>query len=200
MIAGALMRRSLSGSAHILSWGCNDDISFRAISVLMANQIRALHDIKDLDMRIAANGDWFYQGSKIERPALVRLFSTVLRVEPDGRFFLQTPVERGEVIVEKTPFIAILMTVEGSGTDQTLRFETNVGDSVVADPAHPLSFTLDPETNEPFPVLDVRDGLTARLNRAVFYQLVDLAVEDPESGGLRVWSGGTAFSLAGLDP
>ena len=168
----------------------------------MANQIRALHDIKDLDMRIAANGDWFYQGSKIERPALVRLFSTVLRVEPDGRFFLQTPVERGEVIVEKTPFIAISDDGRGQrGRTRPMRFETNVGDSVVADPAHPLSFTLDPETNEPFPVLDVRDGLTARLNRAVFYQLVDLAVEDPESGGLRVWVGRVRrFSLAGLDP
>jgi hypothetical protein len=70
----------------------------------MANQIRVLHDIKDLDMRIAANGDWFYRGSKIERQALVRLFSTVLRLEVDGRFFLQTPVERGEVIVEKDAF------------------------------------------------------------------------------------------------
>ena len=137
----------------------------------MANQIRVLHDIKDLDMRIAANGDWFYRGSKIERQALVRLFSTVLRLEVDGRFFLQTPVERGEVIVEKTPFIAILLTVEGTGAAQTLRFETNVGDTVLADASHPLTFTLDPKTGEPFPILEVRDGLTARLNRAVFYQL-----------------------------
>ena len=166
----------------------------------MANQIRVLHDIKDLDMRIAANGDWFYRGSKIERQALVRLFSTVLRLEVDGRFFLQTPVERGEVIVEKTPFIAILLTAEGTGAAQTLRFETNVGDTVLADASHPLTFTLDPKTGEPFPILEVRDGLTARLNRAVFYQLVDLAEEDPETGSLQVWSSGQAFSLAGLEP
>jgi hypothetical protein len=166
----------------------------------MANQIRVLHDIKDLDMRIAANGDWFYRGSKIERQALVRLFSTVLRLEVDGRFFLQTPVERGEVIVEKTPFIAILLTAEGTGAAQTLRFETNVGDTVLADASHPLTFTLDPKTGEPFPILEVRDGLTARLNRAVFYQLVDLAEEDPETGSLQVWSAGQAFSLAGLEP
>lgn len=171
----------------------------------MTQPIRVPRNIQDLDMRIAANGDWFYQGSKINRKALVRLFASVLRVEADGRYFLQTPAERGEVVVEKTPFIAVLMSVEGSGREQRLTFETNVGDRVVADADHPLSFTLDAETGEPLPVLLVRDGLTARLNRAVFYQLVDLAVEDPTSGarpetGMVVWSGGQAFSLAGLDP
>lgn len=167
----------------------------------MTQPIRVPRDIKDLDMRIAANGDWFYRGSKINREALVRLFASVLRIEDDGRYFLQTPAERGEVVVEKTPFIAILMTVQGTGRDQQLTFETNVGDQVTAGDAHPLTFTLDPETGEPFPTLMVRDGLTARLNRAVFYQLVNLAQDGEQSGKeeMVVWSGGSAFSLAGLE-
>ena len=165
----------------------------------MTAEIRVPWDIQDLDMRIAANGDWFYRGSKINRAALVKLFSSVLRLEPDGRYFLQTPAERGEVVVEKTPFIAVLMSVEGEGDAQVLRFETNVGDHVTADADHPLSFTLDPENGEPLPIVEVRNGLTARLNRAVFYQLVDLAETDAETGELRVWSSGEVFSLAGLD-
>ena len=166
----------------------------------MTDPVRIPRDIQDLDMRIAANGDWFYQGSKISRPKLVKLFSTVLRLEDDGRYFLQTPVERGEVVVEKTPFIAILMTVEGAGNDSSLTFETNVGDRVTADAEHPLTFSLEAGSDEPFPVVEVRHGLLARLNRPVFYQLVDLAEEDPDTGELVVWSAGTAFSLAGLNP
>lgn len=165
----------------------------------MTTEIRVPRDIKDLDMRIAANGDWFYRGSKINREALVRLFSSVLRREADGRFFLQTPAERGEVVVEKTPFIAVLMDVEGEGPAQTLRFQTNVGDHVTADADHPLSFTLDAENGEPLPIVEVRDGLTARLNRAVFYQLVDLAETDTETGEMQVRSAGQTFSLAGLE-
>ena len=79
----------------------------------MAEHPLSFHEIKDLDMRIAANGDWFYRGSRIERKNLVRLFSTILRREEDGRYFLQTPVERGEVLVEKAPFMAVLMDAEG---------------------------------------------------------------------------------------
>ena len=170
----------------------------------MTQPMRVPRDIQDLDMRIAANGDWFYRGSKINREALVRLFASVLRIEADGRYFLQTPAERGEVVVDKTPFIAILMTVEGEGRDQRLTFTTNVGVIVVADAEHPLSFTLDPATGEPLPIVLVRDGLTARLNRAVFYQLVDLAQgtsgPDDAGAGMTVWSSGEAFSLDGLTP
>ena len=170
----------------------------------MTQPIRVPRDIQDLDMRIAANGDWFYRGSKINREALVRLFASVLRIEADGRYFLQTPAERGEVVVEKTPFIAILMTVEGAGRDQRLTFTTNVGDTVVAAAEPPLSVTRDPATGEPSPIVLVRDGLTARLNRAVFYQLVDLAQgtsgPDDAGAGMTVWSSGEAFSLDGLTP
>ena len=165
----------------------------------MANAPRTLHNIKDLDMRIAANGDWFYQGSKIERKSLVKLFSTVLRIEEDGRYFLQTPVERGEVIVELAPFIAQLLSVEGEGTGQRLIFTTNVEDQVTAGAENPLTFAVSPVSGEPMAFVDVRNGLKARLNRPVFYQLVDLAVKNEKSGSLEVWSDGMAFSLASLE-
>jgi len=166
----------------------------------MADNPLSFHEIKDLDMRIAANGDWFYRGSRIERKNLVRLFSTILRREDDGRYFLQTPVERGEVLVEKAPFMAVLMEVEGEGEAQKLTLETNVGERFVAGPDHPLSFSLDLDSGEPLPLLDLDRGLTARLSRAVFYQLVDLAVPRGAAGPLEIWSGGVAFSLAALQP
>ena len=165
----------------------------------MAEAPRTLHNIKDLDMRIAANGDWFYQGSKIERKSLVKLFSTVLRIEEDGRYFLQTPVERGEVIVELAPFIAQLLSVEGEGKAQRLIFTTNVEDHVTAGIGKPLTFAVSPVSGEPMAFVDVRNGLKARLNRPVFYQLVDLAVENDDTGALEVWSDGVAFSLAVLE-
>ncbi|MGB1146953.1 MAG: DUF1285 domain-containing protein [Alphaproteobacteria bacterium] len=165
----------------------------------MAEAPRTLHNIKDLDMRIAANGDWFYQGSKIERKSLVKLFSTVLRIEEDGRYFLQTPVERGEVIVELAPFIAQLLSVEGEGRAQRLIFTTNVEDHVTAGIDNPLTFAVSPVSGEPMAFVDVRNGLKARLNRPVFYQLVDLAVENEDTGALEVWSDGVAFSLAVLE-
>ena len=166
----------------------------------MAEHPLSFHEIKDLDMRIAANGDWFYRGSRIERKNLVRLFSSILRREEDGRYFLQTPVERGEVLVEKAPFMAVLMDAEGEGHAQKLTFETNVGERFTAGPDYPLSFSLDLDSGEPLPLLALDRGLTARLNRAVFYQLVDLAVARSEEGPLEVWSSGIAFSMAALQP
>jgi hypothetical protein len=167
----------------------------------MAEPSRTLHNIKDLDMRIAANGDWFYQGSKIERKSLVKLFSTILRLEEDGRYFLQTPVERGEVMVELAPFMALLLSVAGEGdpAQQQLTFTTNVDEEVRVGPDHPLSFAISPVSGEPMAFVEVRNGLKARLNRPVFYQMVDLAQPNATSGALEVWSGGQAFSLAALE-
>ncbi|MEC8275848.1 MAG: DUF1285 domain-containing protein, partial [Pseudomonadota bacterium] len=105
-----------------------------------------------------------------------------------------------EVLVEKAPFMAVLMEVEGEGEAQKLTLETNVGERFVAGPDHPLSFSLDLDSGEPLPLLDLDRGLTARLSRAVFYQLVDLAVPRGEDGPLEIWSGGVAFSLAALQP
>src|SRR3569832_40821 len=92
----------------------------------------------DLDMRIARDGTWFYLGTPIGRPALVRLFSTILRREDDGGYVLVTPVEKVQLKVDDVPFIAVRVDTEGQGHDQRLRFLTNVGDDVVAGPEHHL--------------------------------------------------------------
>ncbi len=144
----------------------------------------------DSDMRIARDGTWFHQGSPIGRKELVRLFSTVLRKDADG-FVLVTPAEKLSIAVEDAPFIAVLMDRQGEGREQTLSFTTNLGDESVAGPDHPLRFVM--QDGAPVPYLHVRGHLEARLARAVYYQLVDLAVE--EGGMLGVWSGGVFFAL-----
>ena len=90
----------------------------------------------DLDMRIARDGTWFYLGTPIGRPELVRLFSTILRRDGDD-YFLVTPVEKVGITVDDAPFVAVDFEAEGTGAAQTLRFETNVGDHVTAGPRHP---------------------------------------------------------------
>ena len=154
----------------------------------------------DLDMRIARDGTWFYQGTPIGRKPLVKLFSTVLRREPDGSYWLVTPVERGRIAVEDAPFTAVELTAAGKGRDQTLTFRTNVDDEVTADAAHPLRVAHDPETGEPRPYIMVRNGLEARLVRSVYYQLVELGEERREGGAMiyGVWSKGRFFPLGTL--
>lgn len=150
----------------------------------------------DIDIRIARDGTWFHEGSPIGRKELVRLFSTILRKDPDG-FHLVTPAEKMRIKVEDAPFIAVLMEVEGHNRDQRLVFTTNVGDEVVANADNPIRVETNPETGEPAPYVHVRRGLEARLARPVFYQLADLAVpgEGAQAGVLGVWSGGIFFPL-----
>jgi len=155
----------------------------------------------DLDMRIARDGTWYYRNSPIGRPALVKLFSTVLRREADGSYWLVTPVERGRITVEDAPFVAVELTVSGSGPDQVLTFRTNLDDFVTADADHPIRVSHHPETAEPAPYILVRDGLEARLARAVYYQLVELG-EERSVGGVAqygVWSKGHFFPLGELE-
>ncbi|MEG6510213.1 DUF1285 domain-containing protein [Methyloligella sp. 2.7D] len=150
----------------------------------------------DIGMEIRRDGTWFYQGSPIGRKALVKLFATVLRKEADGTHYLVTPVEKVSVKVEDSPFLAVAMAVIGEGKDQALSFRTNLDDEVTTDAAHPLSFR--PESDGSFtPYVLVRDALLARVNRAVFYDLVELAVE--HEGRLGVWSGGTFFAFPQID-
>ena len=146
------------------------------------------------EMRIARDGTWFHQGSPIGRRELVRLFSTVLRKDEDG-FMLVTPAEKLAIQVEDAPFLAVLMDVSGSGRDQRLTFITNVGDESVAGPAHSLRFARGAD-DTPIPYVHVRGGLEARISRAVYYQLVDLAVTD--GGVLGVWSDGIFFTMEGI--
>lgn len=151
----------------------------------------------DIDMRISRDGTWFYHGSPIGRKPLVQLFSKVLRREPDGHFYLVTPAERARISVEDAPFVAVELDVAGAGRDQALTFRTNVEDTVTADAQHPIRVVLDPATGEPSPYVLVRDGLEARLNRTVFYQMVELGVE-VEQGGTPyygVWSRNSFFPI-----
>jgi hypothetical protein len=155
----------------------------------------------DFDIRIARDGTWYYRGSPIGRKPLARLFSTVLRREADGSYWLVTPVERGRIIVDDAPFTAVELTAAGSGRGQTLTFRTNLDDEVTADAGHPLRVAHDPETGEPSPYIMVRNGLEARLARPVYYQLVELGEERRESGAsiYGVWSNGQFFPLGSLE-
>ena len=150
----------------------------------------------DIDIRISRDGTWYHQGSPIGRKELVRLFSTILRRDPDG-FHLVTPVEKMRIVVEDVPFQAVLMDVRGEGRDQALNFTTNVGDETEAGPDNPIRVETDPATGEPAPYVHVRKGLEARIARAVFYQMADLAVpgEGEHAGWLGVWSNGRFFRL-----
>ncbi len=150
----------------------------------------------DLDMRIVRDGTWYYNGTPITRKPLVRLFSTVLRHEDDG-FFLITPVEKGPVQVEDAPFVAVEMTVSGSGRDQILSFRTNVDDWVAADAEHPIRVDIDPDTGEPSPYILVRDRLDALISRSVYYDLVELGVEELQGNDYLygIWSKNVFFSL-----
>ena len=142
----------------------------------------------DIDIVIKRNGQWFHEGTPIGREALVRLFSTVLRKDPDG-FHLVTPVEKMRITVEDAPFIAVRVDQDG----EDLVFQTNVGDEVRAGPDHALRVETDPNTGEPRPYLHVRRGLEALVARPVFYELVGMA--DEAEGRLEVRSGGAAFDL-----
>ncbi|SER69269.1 hypothetical protein SAMN04490244_102178 [Tranquillimonas rosea] len=135
----------------------------------------------DLDMRIARDGTWFYQGTPIGRPALVRLFSTILKVE-DGAYFLVTPVEKVGITVDDAPFVAQDFTADGDGAAQVITFVTNVGDSVAAGPDHPIRVVRDAETGEPAPYVMVRAGLEALIDRKSFYRLVDICETQRHEG------------------
>lgn len=151
----------------------------------------------DLDMRIARDGTWFYLGTPIGRPALVRLFSSILKREGE-RYYLVTPVEKVGITVEDAPFVAVDFTVEGEGPDQSLTFETQVEEHVAAGPDHPIRVELDPETGEPAPYVLVRRNLEALIDRKSFYRLVEIGREETVAGARQygIWSGGRFFPIA----
>jgi hypothetical protein len=143
----------------------------------------------DSAMRIARDGTWYHEGSPIGRPEMVRLFSTILRREPDGSHVLVTPVEKLDIIVEDAPFVAVEVKSEGEGPERRLGFRLNTGDLVVAGPEHRLRFEAGPH-----PYVEVRAGLDALVARPVYYELAELALgEGATPPGL--WSGGLFFPL-----
>ena len=157
-------------------------------------------DHGDLDMRIARDGTWHYRGSPILRLPLVKLFASVLRREADGSYWLVTPAERGRIQVEDVPFLAVELERAGEGREQRLTFRTNLDEFVTLGPERPLRL-LTAEDGQPAPYIPVRAGLEARLARPVFYELVDLGVEETLGGAVvfGVWSGGAFFRLGEPD-
>lgn len=157
-------------------------------------------DCGDLPFLIRRDGTWLYRGSPIARKELVCLFASVLKREDNGTYWLETPAERGRIEVEDVPFVAVELDWSGDGRQQTLSFRTNVDQVVTAGPEHPIRVAHDLLTCEPTPYLLVRPGIEARINRAVYYELVALGV--PEWVGCRrmlgVWSSGKFFSLGEL--
>jgi len=158
-------------------------------------------DCGDLEIRIARDGSWFYRGSPIDRPSLVKLFASVLRREADGRYWLVTPAERGRIDVEDVPFLAVALTIEGAGRNQQLIFGTNLDEFVTAGVDNPLRVET-AASGEPAPYILVRDGLEARLARPVFYELVELGTEERVGGTTQfgVWSKGVFLRLGEAAP
>jgi hypothetical protein len=159
------------------------------------------------DMRIARDGTWFYHGSPIGRIALVKLFATVLKRDDAGDFWLITPAERGRITVEDVPFVAVEVRADGAGRDMKLSFRTNLDEWVTADADHPIRVAharaAGGELSDvPAPYILIRDRLEARIGRAVFYELVELAEErqTPQGIELGVWSEQTFFPLGSLPP
>jgi hypothetical protein len=151
----------------------------------------------DLDMRIATDGTWFYLGTPIGRPALVKLFASVLKRE-DDKYFLVTPVEKCGIVVDDAPFLAVELKVEHGPAGQILNFRTNVDDWVACDTEHGLRFEPEPETGGLKPYLHVRRDLWAKVTRALFYDLVELGEECDLDGNqmFGVISAGAFFAMA----
>jgi hypothetical protein len=151
----------------------------------------------DLDMRIGADGTWYYLKTPIGRPALVKLFASVLKREAE-RYFLVTPVEKCGIVVDDAPFVAVELRVDDPGPRQTLHFRTNVDDWVACGGEHALRFEPEPETGGLKPYLHVRRDLWALVKRALFYDLVELG-EERDIDGVAMFgivSAGAFFAMA----
>ena len=144
----------------------------------------------ELNIKIDKEGRWHYNNSPIGRKALVKLFSSVIEKDKNDTYWLVTPAEKGQILVEDVPFMAVECEVNGTGEKQVLNFRTNIDDYVKAGGENPLFFRVDSDTDEPKPYILVRKNLEAKLTRSVFYQVVDLGVEELLKGErmFGVWS------------
>ena len=182
---------------------CRPPIDFRGISLAELQRFIDERRLPPVDlwnpercghsgMRIASDGTWYHEGAPIRRPEMVRLFSTVLRREPDGRHVLVTPAEKLDIDVDRTAFRAIGFHSEGDGPSRSIAFQLDSGDAVIIDSDHPLRIIA--TDSGPSPRLLVRHGLEAELTRAVYYELAEIAIaEGAKPPG--VWSNGTFFPL-----
>lgn len=155
----------------------------------------------DFGIAISRDGTWYYHGSPIGRKPLVRLFASVLRRDEAGGYWLVTPVERGRIVVEDVPFTAVEVTAKGEGKSQILRFRTNLDDEIEAGPDHTIRVDHDPASGTPSPYVHIRNGLDARILRAVYYHLIELGHEERIDGKLMfgVWSLGQFFPLGAVE-
>jgi uncharacterized protein len=154
----------------------------------------------EIDMRIAADGAWFYQKTPIGRPALVKLFASILKREAD-RYFLVTPVEKCGIVVDDAPFLAVELRIDDAEAGRRLDFRTNVDDWVTCGPGHPLRFETEATTGGLKPYLHIRRDLWAKVTRALFYDLVDLG-EERDIGGTPMFgvaSAGEFYPMARAD-
>ncbi len=151
----------------------------------------------DIDIRIARDGSWYFKGDKMHREALTRLFSTIMRREDDGDYYLVTPVEKWRITVDDTPLLAHTLTVTGKGRDQVLQVITSAGETLTLGAEHPLTVNNYPGVDEPRPVVAVRFGLEARLVTSAFYDLARYVVENPAGtpDSFGVWSDGVFFEI-----
>lgn len=150
----------------------------------------------NIDMRIRRDGVWFHEGTPIGRPAMVKLFSSILKREGDS-YFLVTPVEKVGIVVDDAPMLAVDFTVSGTEQDQVLTFTTLTEDVVTAGPANPIRVVRDPATGEPSPYVLVRANLEALIDRKSFYRLIDLGTQSLHEGQswFGLWSAGTFFPV-----
>jgi hypothetical protein len=144
------------------------------------------------NMRITRDGTWLHQGAPIGRPAMVRLFSTILRREPDGRHVLVTPAEKLEIDVDCTAFRGVEMHSEGEGSERRIAIRLDSGDAIILGPQHPLQ--IFEVANGPSPRVLVRHGLEAELNRPLYYELAEIALAEGHDP-LGIWSDGVFFRL-----
>jgi uncharacterized protein len=149
----------------------------------------------DYDLRIMRDGTWLYRGSPIERPAIVKLFASILHRASDGTYWLVTPAERTCVHVEDVPFVGVELAVRGEGATQRLELRTNLDEWVPIDAAHPLVMKPQPQGGAA-PYVTIEGGLQARVARNVYYELVELAEPDAVGEATGVCSHGAWFPLA----
>lgn len=151
----------------------------------------------ELPLRIDSDGRWYYQGSRMTREALVRLFASILRLDEDGFYYLVTPVEKFRISVEDVPFVAHGVEVEGEGDERVIWLSTNADQTLALGERHPLFMREGSNSEEKVPYVVVRRNLLARVERNAFYHLVELAEERPINGSryLGITSQGQFFSL-----
>ncbi len=150
----------------------------------------------ELELRIAADGRWLYQGNPLGRETLVKLFASVLRLEDDGHYYLVTPVEKLRIQVDDAPFVSRDLEILGQGPHQQVWLETNTGDRLLLGPDHALEVRFS-ASGEPRPYVHVRQGLLALLQRSHFYYLAGHACSDVDGdgGSLGIYSDGCFFVL-----